>query len=121
MTKNPEKNRGKQETARNDKGQFPPGVSGNPNGRPIGAVSGRKKLLAELDDLLGDEETLTLFREDLKKKMQDNPLAFFMKVVVPLMPKEFIVETKGGLLIGDPSKMTEKQLEDIANRDGDNK
>ena len=37
--------------ARNDKGQFLPGVSGNPSGRPRGIIDKRVKAR---DDLLGD-------------------------------------------------------------------
>lgn len=34
---------------------FKPGHSGNPAGKPKGAVSGRSRALAEVDRILGDE------------------------------------------------------------------
>ena len=114
MEKKPDKNKGKQETERNEKGQFPPGTSGNPNGRPKGSVSGRKRLLQELDKICEDPELLEAFGKDLKKKAKENPVGFLLKVILPFMPKELIVETKGGLLIKTEGKLSDEQLEQIA-------
>jgi len=57
-------------------------------GRPKGALSGRNKALAVLDDMLADAECLEALRADMKKLFMANPTSFFNKIVVPLLPKQ---------------------------------
>ena len=67
---------------------FQPGQSGNPAGRPKGAKSGRMQALGVLDALLKDEGTLETLREGLQKALAKDPVWFFRRIVMPLLPKE---------------------------------
>jgi hypothetical protein len=72
--------------------QFKPG---NP-GRPVGAVGGRQKLVNELDKLLSKEANTKLVIEAWQKELRDKPLAFWLRYVVPLLPKETLLKLSGG-------------------------
>jgi len=56
--------------------QFQSGQSGNPEGRPKGAKSGRMQALGVLDDLLKDEGALVTLREGLQKALERDPSWF---------------------------------------------
>ena len=49
--------------------QFKKGNPGGP-GRPKGSVCGRKKALAVLDEILGDENNLKLLRKQLQEMVK---------------------------------------------------
>jgi hypothetical protein len=68
--------------------QFQPGQSGNPAGRPKGQQSGRMQALGELDTLLKDSGVQETLREGLKKALERDPVWFFRRIVMPLLPKE---------------------------------
>lgn len=51
-------------------------------------VSGRRALLQMLDTLLAEERNIKTMRDAFQDMMNANPLAFFEKVVLPLMPKD---------------------------------
>ena len=68
--------------------QFQPGQSGNPSGRPKGTNSGRMQALGELDTLLKDSGTLETLREGFQKKLEQDPVWFFRRIIMPLLPKE---------------------------------
>lgn len=73
-----------------------PGVSGNPKGRPKGTVGGRHKALIELDKFLAEAETIEALHEGWRKGVKANPLGFWVKVVVPLLPKNIALDIMGG-------------------------
>ncbi len=79
---------------------FEPGQSGNPAGRPKGTVSGRAAALGELDRLLNEPETQAALRDGLRAALLRDPAAFFLRFVVPLLPKQAaktMPSTEGGL------------------------
>ena len=67
---------------------FKSGQSGNPDGRPKGAKSGRMQALGELDSLLKEAGVLASLREGLQKKLEQDPVWFFRRIVMPLLPRE---------------------------------
>ena len=67
---------------------FQPGQTGNPAGRPKGQRSGRMQALGELDTLLKDSDTLETLREGFQKKLEQDPVWFFRRIIMPLLPKE---------------------------------
>ena len=70
---------------------FEKGHPGGP-GRPKG--SGRSQALAVLDEVCENTKVKSAIRKELMKKALQNPLAFFMKIVVPLLPKELSLDEK---------------------------
>lgn len=67
---------------------FKPGQSGNPAGRPKGTKTGRVHALGELDALLSEEEALETLREGFQKALENDPVWFFRRIIMPLLPKE---------------------------------
>ena len=67
---------------------FEPGQSGNPAGRPKRAKSGRMFALDALDGLLQDEGVLETLRDGLQKALERDPVWFFRRIIMPLLPKE---------------------------------
>ena len=79
---------------------FVPGQSGNPAGRPKGTSSGRMAALAELDQLLNEVDARAALRNGLRAELLRDPAAFFLRFVVPLLPKQAALPmppTEGGL------------------------
>ena len=72
--------------------QFQSGQTGNPDGRPKGAKSGRMQALGELDALLKETGTLETLREGFQKKLEQDPVWFFRRIVMPLLPKDATVQ-----------------------------
>jgi hypothetical protein len=68
--------------------QFQPGQSGNPAGRPKGQKSGRMQALGELDALLKDQDARQTLRKGLLKTLERDPVWFFRRIIMPLLPKE---------------------------------
>ena len=66
---------------------FQPGISGNSHGRPRGSVSGRAQTLATLDRMLSEECNQQVLFDALEKDFQSDPVRFFRKTVVPLIPR----------------------------------
>ena len=58
---------------------------------------GRTKALAALDDMLNEPAMLTTLVEQLRLKMLKDPVAFFERVVIPLLPNQsrLVVSTEG--------------------------
>jgi hypothetical protein len=77
---------------------FASGKSGNPTGRPKGAVGGRARALVELDKMLGQKENAELLAEKLEADFREDPVRFFKTVVMPLLPKESKVDVGGGIV-----------------------
>lgn len=67
---------------------FLPGQSGNPAGGKKGPRSGRMHALNALDGLLQDEGVLETLRDGLQKALERDPVWFFRRIVMPLLPKE---------------------------------
>jgi len=67
---------------------FQPGQSGNPLGRPKGTKSGRVHALGELDAMLSDDSALETLREGFQKALERDPVWFFRRIIIPLLPKE---------------------------------
>ena len=67
--------------------QFKKGQPGGP-GRPKGSVSGQKKCMQVLDDLLDRSENQERFAKELQKAFEKNPVAFWRNIVLPLSPKD---------------------------------
>ena len=78
--------------------QFKPGHEGGP-GRPKGSKSGRRAALDLLDGVLAEKmskkETREALAADVEKKFGGNPLGFFLKVIVPLIPRELLIQHVG--------------------------
>ena len=71
---------------------FQPGESGNPAGRPRGSCSGRSLALKALDDMLAEESTLAVLKEAMTDYLHKNPIRFFMEIIMPLLPKQAILD-----------------------------
>ena len=71
---------------------FKPGNNANPAGRPIGSVGGRTRALQILDEISSKEDNVALLAEAMNKAFQEDPLAFFQKVMKDLIPKESLVK-----------------------------
>lgn len=56
-------------------------------GRPKGSLSGRAQALAVLDEVCADKKVKAAIKKELMKRALENPMAFFMKVIMPLLPK----------------------------------
>jgi hypothetical protein len=67
---------------------FKPGQSGNPAGRPKGIGFGRMQALETLDGMLSDEGNMGTLRDGLQKALQRDPVWFFRRIIMPLLPKE---------------------------------
>ena len=72
--------------------QFQPGQSGNPAGRPKGTKSGRMQALSVLDDLLKDPSAQQTLCEGLQKALERDPVWFFRRIIMPLLPKDATVQ-----------------------------
>jgi hypothetical protein len=69
-------------------GQFQPGVSGNPDGRPKGSSGGRVQALAALDVMLAKRKNQRALVKALESEFLDNPVRFFKTIIMPLLPRE---------------------------------
>jgi hypothetical protein len=68
--------------------KFKPGQSGNPAGGKKGPRSGRMQALGELDAMLKDAGVLETLRDGLQKSLERDPVWFFRRIIMPLLPKE---------------------------------
>ena len=68
--------------------QFQPGQSGNPAGRPKGAVSGRSQIVKAVDQMLQSEGNQQALLDSLQASLKENPVWFFRRIIMPLLPKE---------------------------------
>lgn len=59
---------------------------GNP-GRPHGAIGGRHKALNALDEMVNKEPNIKKLQAHWQKLFDKNPAGFWLKFVVPLLPK----------------------------------
>ena len=71
--------------------RFQPGGRPGP-GRPKGSLSGRSKALSELDKMLSRPKNAKRLREAMQTAFDLDPLDFFRRFVLPLMPKKLLVE-----------------------------
>ena len=70
------------EITRFSDGKFKPGVSGNPAGRPKGAVSGLTKCRGFIKDLLKKTSNQAIIYDALQEYLKDEPLDFFREFVL---------------------------------------
>ena len=56
--------------------------------RSRGARSGRAQALAVLDRLVAGKKSQKAIIAALEERLQENPLLFFRKVVMPLLPRD---------------------------------
>ena len=75
--------------------QFKKGKPGGP-GRPKGSVCGRKKALAVLDEILGDENNLKLLRKRLQEMVDKDPVKVLTQLGYPMMPKDAVLSITDG-------------------------
>lgn len=90
--------------------EFKPGQSGNPAGKPKGAVGGRTKALLKLDEIMGKCENLKILGEEFQKAFEAKPLSFFKNYVMPLLPKETTL-TGNGIQINITTPEAESKAE----------
>ena len=69
-------------------GQFLPGQSGNPAGRPKGSSGGRVRALMKLDEMLSKKRNERVLMQAMEAELLRDPVGFFKSVVMPLLPKE---------------------------------
>lgn len=77
---------------------FAAGKSGNPSGRPKGALGGRARALAGLDKMLAQRKNVDVLVKALEEEFRADPVRFFKTVVMPLLPKESKVDVGGGIV-----------------------
>jgi len=70
---------------------FQPGRPPGP-GRPKGSLSGRSQALAILDEVYKEVKVKEALKKAIREKALANPLGTFMKIVVPLLPKEATID-----------------------------
>jgi len=68
--------------------QFQPGQSGNPAGKPKGAVSGRTQLVKALDQMLQSDANQQALLDGLQASLTKDPVSFFRTIIMPMLPKE---------------------------------
>jgi len=61
-----------------------------------GKVAGRTLALRELDTMLSNSVNLRHLRLKLQESMRHDPLWFFRNIVMPLIPKEQLLEVRAG-------------------------
>jgi hypothetical protein len=79
---------------------FAAGKSGNPTGRPKGALGGRARALAGLDKMLAQRKNVDVLVKALEEEFRADPVRFFKTVVMPLLPRDAKGEVdRGGGII----------------------
>ena len=73
---------------------FKPGNNANPRGRPPGTVGGRTRALQILDEVSNREDNAALLAQAMDAAMKKNPLAFFLKYMAPLLPKQALLRVE---------------------------
>lgn len=66
-------------------------------GRPKGSVSGRSRCVQILDEMMSDAGNEQLLKEDLQKLFKQNPAGFYLKFIVPLIPKDVNLDVQGNV------------------------
>lgn len=70
-------------------------------------------MLLALDEMLAEDDGVKNFQNKMRELFQRNPAAFFMKFVVPLLPKESYVEVEGGLLLRTAKELSDDELASV--------
>lgn len=73
---------------------FMPGCKPGP-GRPQGSVTGRREALLVLDEMLSDQKNKDALQTALQAEFSKNPVRFFARFVMPLLPNESKVSVAG--------------------------
>jgi hypothetical protein len=85
------------------------GDHGNPHGRPKGAYCGRIQALMVLDRMCNDPHNQDMLRDAMQADFEEDPMKFFRRIIVPLLPKSFDV-TSGGLSVAGTTALTPDQI-----------
>ena len=70
---------------------FEKGKSGNPSGRPAGAVS-PKTIAINIIFSAFEECGAEKFKQQMKELADKNPVAFYLKFIQPIQPKDFNIQ-----------------------------
>jgi hypothetical protein len=81
--------------------KFKPGQSGNPNGRPSGSTSAITKAKTIICDVFLENEAK--FKEQLSKACRINPMMYYLKFMLPFMPKNIELSGELGLDVNNQS------------------
>lgn len=81
---------------------FKPGQSGNPAGRPKGAVSGRMQALQTLDNFMGETDTQQALSDALRTAFHKDPFGFFERVLMKLFPTEALHKIQAENVVRSP-------------------
>ena len=74
--------------------RFQPGHKPTSPGRPQG-YGGRRRALAVLDAMLADTGNLEKLGEAMQEEFDRDPMKFFRKIVMPLLPQGIMLTTNG--------------------------
>ena len=90
MTNKPVNNRDVQ-------GKFKRGMSGNPDGRPLGSKNhnGLTACLHAIEKIVTEEVNIKLLQKQVAKEWKTNPLKFYYKYCMPLLPKNMNIDLPG--------------------------
>ena len=69
-------------------------LTGPGPGRPKGTPAGRTRALLALDAMLAEEATLETLSAAFKAELNKNPVRFFRRIVMPLLPKTSLALTE---------------------------
>lgn len=85
---------------------FQKGESGNPNGRPRGAISPLTRAKTIILTIFQENEEG--FKKELRKRAKENPVFFYEKFVAPFMPKELLLS--GGFEVENVAALTKEEV-----------
>ncbi len=74
-------------------GQFLKGNVSNPEGGPKGPRAKLTQILSELaETVVGSEKSLALFRKEMKKRFEKDPVMFVKTLIAPFLPRNIKLE-----------------------------
>ena len=76
-----------------------PGQSGNPAGRPKGALSGRQQAVSLLDSILAEPDVKAAIQKGLREYFLKKPVQAFRRLVLPLIPRQMKLNVEGPAVI----------------------
>lgn len=80
--------------------RWQPGQSGNPAGRPRGIknkkTAGRVLAMRALDEMLEVSDNVLLLRQHMAIEFRRDPIAFYERFVMPLLPRNAQLQLPGG-------------------------
>ena len=76
-----------------------PGQSGNPAGRPKGALSGRQQAVSLLDSIFAEPDVKAAIQKGLREYFLKKPVQAFRRLVLPLLPRQMKLNVEGPAVI----------------------